>query len=83
MGTLESQICKILSDEHALDPGVVGASSNVRELPGMESIKVLRAVTKIEKQFEIELDDSVVFQVETVAELAGAVQERLGANGAS
>lgn len=45
----------------------------IRELPGIESMKVLRIISKIEHQFGVELDDEVVFNIGTFGELTGAL----------
>jgi acyl carrier protein len=42
-------------------------------LPGIESIKVLRMVTRIEQRWDIELQDTVVFQIKTFGELRDLV----------
>lgn len=49
--------------------------TNLRELQGVESIKVLRIVTKLERMYDIELDDETVFQVSTIQELADAIEK--------
>jgi acyl carrier protein len=45
----------------------------IRELPGIESMKVLRIITKIERQFQIEMDDEVVFNMGTYGDLVNAL----------
>jgi acyl carrier protein len=54
----------------ALSPTTV-----IRELPGIESMKVLRIIAKIERQFGVELDDEVVFNVGTYGDLVGALDK--------
>jgi acyl carrier protein len=58
------------------DPSLVFESATViRELPGIESMKVLRIISKIERQFGVELDDDVVFNVGTFGDLVGALDK--------
>jgi acyl carrier protein len=45
----------------------------IRELPGIESMKVLRIISKVERKFGVELDDEVVFNVGTYRDLLGAL----------
>lgn len=47
----------------------------IRELPGIESMKVLRIIAKIERQFGIELDDDVVFNIGTYGDLVKALEK--------
>lgn len=56
------------------DPSLMFEPSTViRELPGIESMKVLRIIAKIERQFGVELDDEVVFNTGTYGELVAAL----------
>lgn len=64
----------IVSAELGLDTTDVPPSTDLRELPGLDSIKILRAVTKIEKHYDVELDDEVVFQISSVDGLAEIVE---------
>lgn len=47
----------------------------IRELPGIESMKVLRIISKIERKFGVELDDEVVFNVGTYGDLVSALDK--------
>ena len=49
-----------------------------RAIEGMDSVKVLRMIAKIEQAYDIELDDEVVFGLSSVAGTAGAVRHALG-----
>jgi acyl carrier protein len=56
------------------DPSLTLAPETViRELPGIESMKVLHIITRIERKFEVELDDEVVFDMGTFGDLLGAL----------
>jgi acyl carrier protein len=56
------------------DPSLVFEPETViRDLPGIESMKVLRIISKIERQFGVELSDDVVFNIGTYGELSNAL----------
>ncbi len=48
--------------------------SDLRELPGVESIKLLRVISKVEKRYGVELDDDVIFDSSTIAQIARAIE---------
>jgi acyl carrier protein len=52
----------------------IGTDTELTALPGIESITVLRIVTRIEQRYDIELQDTVVFQIKTFGELCGMVR---------
>jgi acyl carrier protein len=72
---IEDAIKKIVQSTLNLPEIEIESSTNLRDLPGVESIKILRIVASLEKKFDVRLDDQVVFQVSTIAELAGAVSK--------
>jgi acyl carrier protein len=74
------EITEIICGVLELDPGLLQASTLLRELPGVESIKVLRIITRIEARYAVELDEQVVFNVGTLDEL---VQEVVKARAAA
>lgn len=66
---LRQIICTELGDSSL----VFEADTAIRDLPGIESMKVLRIISKIERQFEVELSDEVVFNIGTYGELSAAL----------
>jgi acyl carrier protein len=72
---IEDAIKKIVRSTLNLPESEIASSTNLRDLPGVESIKILRIVASLEKKFDIRLDDQVVFRVSTIEELAGAVSK--------
>lgn len=66
---LRQIICTELGD-HSL---VFEPETAIRDLPGIESMKVLRIISKIERQFGVELSDEVVFNIGTYGELSNAL----------
>lgn len=71
---LEAELCAIIAREFGVTPELVAEASSLRDTPGVESLRLLRAVTAIEKRFCIEVPDEMVFSVETVPQLAGLVR---------
>lgn len=70
-------ISTLVSEELKIPLEQITPTTNLRDLPGVESIKVLRIVAKIERHFDVELEDDLVFRVKTIQELAEAIQELL------
>lgn len=52
--------------------------TDLRAIEGMDSVKVLRMIAKIEQAYDIELDDEVVFGLSSIAGTAEAVTQALG-----
>jgi acyl carrier protein len=65
----------------AAELGVPAASlqldTDLRGIEGMDSVKVLRMIAKIEQAYDIELDDEVVFGLSSIAGTADAVRQAL------
>lgn len=80
IGKVRNVIIGFVCDELKLSADKVSGTTHVRELPGAESVKVLRVIARIERAFSIELDDEIVFRVESIDELADAVAKLNGAN---
>lgn len=67
--TVKDLICRELK----LEPQIMTAQNNLREIPGMESLKILRVILCIEEHYGIELEEEVVFSVNTIEDIAVAV----------
>lgn len=68
-------ISSLVSEELKIPAEEITPGTNLRELPGVESIKVLRIIAKIERLYDVELDDELVFRVKTIQELAEAIEQ--------
>jgi acyl carrier protein len=80
LSAIEASICALLRAELG-DPGATLApETRVADL-GVSSIKILRVVAKLEKQYEIELDDDVIFDTETLRDLATVIAAGCSARG--
>ena len=73
--SLEDNLFAIVRQELRLPDEQLGVGTRLRELPGVESIKLLRIVAKIERAYGVEFEDEVVFRVQTIGELAAAIRQ--------
>jgi acyl carrier protein len=72
---IEDAIKQLVQSTLKLPDGELASTTNLRDLPGVESIKILRIVASLEKKFDVRLDDQVVFRLSTIEELASAVSK--------
>ena len=73
MNELRRSICEIISKELNIAPALLEKNVNLREIGSVDSINLVRVIARIEDQFDVELDDDVVFKVTTVDDLVNAV----------
>ncbi|EIV91646.1 acyl carrier protein [Frankia sp. QA3] len=71
------QITEIVARELAVPAESLAADTDLRAVEGADSVRLLRVVAKVEQTWDVELDDSDVFTVSSVAELAAVVREAL------
>ena len=76
--SVDGEVRRIVCEQLGVADAIVTEADEIRELPGVESIKILRAITRIEARFGIELEDEVVFQVQTFRELVELIERKLG-----
>jgi acyl carrier protein len=62
-----------LAAEADIDAATIDADQTLATIPGMESVKILRAVVRIEEEYRIAVPDDFLFEVATVRELAKLV----------
>lgn len=55
----------------------INGSDVLKELPGADSLKLLRVVSKLERRWDVEFDDEDIFAVKTVDELVILVEKTL------
>jgi acyl carrier protein len=65
----------IIGQVNGVSPDAIPRATSLRDLPGLDSIRMLRTVTMIERHFGIELPDDKVFTIDTLSELAALVRE--------
>ena len=54
--------------------GISGADV-LKDLPGADSMKLLRVVSKLERQWDVEFEDEAIFAAKTVDDLVTLVQK--------
>jgi acyl carrier protein len=59
----------LVSGELAVPADEIGDDVPLKELPGADSIKMLRLVAQIERHYDAEFEDEDVFKVRTINEL--------------
>lgn len=76
---ITATVTAIVAAELGVAASAVSPDANLRTMEGADSVKVLRTVAKIERQYDVELDDEDVFGASTVAEIASVVHRALDA----
>jgi acyl carrier protein len=67
----------IVADVLSVPADELSTDSDLREVEGADSIKVLRLIARIEREYDVELEDEDVFGVSTIAEVADVVRKAL------
>jgi acyl carrier protein len=79
--TSASEIIATITDIAAAELGVPEASLtpdvDLRAILGIDSVKVLRMIARIERKYDIELSDEDVFSLTTIEGTASAVRAAL------
>jgi acyl carrier protein len=71
---MDEEIIQIISTELGIPAGELTPGVHLRSLPGMESMKVLSIILKVEKKYGIELPDDATFRLETVGQFLDLVR---------
>jgi len=74
---ITATLTRIVAAELGVPEASISADSNLRTMEGADSVKVLRTVAKIEREYDIELEDADVFEASTVADIARVVHQAL------
>lgn len=74
---ITASITEIVAAEISVSPADLAADTELRAVEGVDSVKVLRTVAKIERQYHIELRDEDVFELNTISQLATVVKNAL------
>jgi acyl carrier protein len=77
---ITATVTDIVASELGVAPTSIHPDSNLRATEGADSVKVLRTVAKVERKFDVELEDEDVFGASTVAEIANVVHRALEAS---
>ncbi len=66
-------VTKLVAGEFGLAEDQIDADADLSSLEGSDSVKVLRTVAKLERAYDIELEDDQVFGLKTVRDAARLV----------
>jgi len=78
ISTIKTTIRETICQELQIEPQMISDQASLRDMPGIESLKFLRVILCVEEHYNIELEEQVVFSVNTVEALAIAVANQLG-----
>jgi acyl carrier protein len=67
----------LIATELSVDGAALKEDAVLRELPGADSIHLLRVVARMERHYDVQFDDEDVFKVATLAEVADLVINQL------
>jgi acyl carrier protein len=71
------QVRSVAAKETGIPIDELGPELDLRKVEGVDSVKVLRVVARIERDYDIELSDEQVFAFASVSDVADAVLEAL------
>lgn len=72
---VDSDVFQLLSVATGMPVQEMNHDLAIRSIPDIESIKVLRAILLVEKQFNIEIPDDITFNVTTVGQFIDVVED--------
>ncbi len=73
LSRIQTTVKDILCCELHIDPQLITEKTGLRDIPGIESLKFLRVILCVEEHYGIELEEKVVFSVNTLEDIAVAV----------
>lgn len=74
---ITATLTDIVASELGVAPTSIRPDTNLRTMEGADSVKVLRTVARIEREYDVELEDEDVFGASSVAEIANVVHRAL------
>jgi acyl carrier protein len=81
--SVAERIKAVLADECDLEPTDISDEAQLRNLPRLDSLRLLSAIARIERLYDIELDHNLFYEVETLSQLVDAVHAALKPPGAA
>ena len=78
---IEAQVTSIAAQETGIPVDELTPELDLRKIEGVDSVKVLRMVARIERDYDIELSDEQVFAFTSVADVVDAVAGTLRTDG--
>lgn len=80
-GDLYRFVAATIARELKIDEVQLTPTLDLRSIAGIESIKVLRIICKVEQQYDVELEDDAVFRASTIQDIVDAVRNATTASG--
>jgi acyl carrier protein len=74
---LVEQVRSIAAEETGIPVEELSPELDLNKAEGVDSVKVLRVVARIEREYDVELSDEQVFAFASVSDVADAVLEAL------
>jgi acyl carrier protein len=74
---IQRTVTEIVAAEFGIPVERCAPDLDLREVEGASSVKVLRAISKVEQRYDIELEDADVFSFTCVNDVVGAVDEMI------
>jgi acyl carrier protein len=74
---IQTTVTEIVAKVFALPVADLAADKDLRQIEGVDSVKVLRAVATIEQRFDIELEDEDVFGIKSINDLTSVIEKSL------
>ena len=74
-----SDLRQRLADALHADPGAIGPDDVLREVPGADSVHLLRVIADVERHWAVQLDDEDIFGPLTLDDLVTLVCAQLKA----
>jgi acyl carrier protein len=70
---IEEMICKFVAERLAPSPACIDAGTNLRQLPGIDSLDILELTAELEHRFAIAIDGRKLVHALTVRDLVAVV----------
>lgn len=70
-------VSEVLRTELRLGPEPISADDRLDLLPNADSVRLMRAVSNLERRLGVEMDDDAIREAQTVAELVELLQSAL------
>jgi acyl carrier protein len=70
----QDAVTALVEKELGLPPGRIDPALPLAELPGADSVKLVRVVSRLERLYDLEFEDEAVFAVKTAEDLVALVR---------
>ena len=78
---ITATVTDIAAAELGVSPASLAPHTDLRAIEGIDSVKVLRMIARIEREYAVELSDEDVFSLTTVEGTVSAVRAALAEQG--